>query len=459
MIKRNANSLYQMKTLQVIIRIDKTKEDLLSLGNYVEKIIDWESFYNLAKLNRHQPFIYKELKRLNLEQAIPGNVKEKFELDIERINDVNQKRIDEAKNFLQVFSRKNIPVIMLKGIYYAEKIYKDPYYKRMNDVDILINKTDLKEIIKTYQELGYFSAGELLGKSAQEYDQFSHHLPPFFSKNLNLMIGTHWGLHSSSRDYSLDYESIWQRAVHFDFYDIPIKSLSDVDHLHHLCIHLDCLKVGSREVGDIVNLLRFSSENFNWSLFNNLVKQSKSYNPVFFALSLAQLLDPTNEKLSVLNLLKSEVSSSTLNIVAEKTKSLETLLYNRSAHVSNIDKAFTNFKTTKIFNEKLKYYLRMYKSMLLPPKQEALKICNLNNNESTLNNLKSRFIAPIRIISILCNDLGVKTFILLIFYTAFKLIQSFFKTLFSKNLDGQKQYLDRLGIGLEDLENLQKRLE
>ena len=83
----------------------------------------------------------------------------------------------------------------------------------MNDIDILIRKEDLATIYAVYAEMGFFSAAELFGNGSRKQEKFSHHSPPFFSRDLACMIGTHWGLITPLAPYQLDYDAIWSRVV------------------------------------------------------------------------------------------------------------------------------------------------------------------------------------------------------------------------------------------------------
>ena len=119
----------------------------------------------------------------------------------------------------------------------------------MNDVDILIRKQDLDTIYDIYEEMRLFSAVELVGGSPRKQEKFSHHAPPFFSRDLKLMVGTHWGLITPLAPYTIDYDAIWSRVVDIDFYGHPAKSMAPEDNLHHLCVHMPVLQVRAARAG------------------------------------------------------------------------------------------------------------------------------------------------------------------------------------------------------------------
>jgi hypothetical protein len=451
-------NIHELTLLALLSRIKRTELEERMIHRRMGRIENWHRFYELAQLNRYAAFVYKNLKAMGLEHHVADDVSELFEKNIKNIETVNQNRLDEAKVFLKEFSERGIEVVILKGIYFAETFYNDPYYKRMNDFDILIHKKDLPEVLKVFSELGYFSTGELLGKSAQEHDQFSHHLPLFLSKSLNLMIRTHWELHTPMKSYHLDYKSLWERVVEFNFYGLDIKALSAEDNLHHLCVHLSIFEAGAREVGDIINLIRAFRDKFNWDIFCIEVDKAGSHNRVFLALSLAQMLDPISEFGFVLEYVRQKVSKKTLRHVARKQRSLKILLTTRSAHITKIDKAFTSFKSTKKASEKLYFYCQMWGNVLFPPVSEVIKLTDLDN-PTKIQVLIGRVKAPISMMSYLCEDFGPKGFFQLLIYTFYRTISTIVSAPFKSGPENQEEFARKLGIKLEDIEKLKERLE
>lgn len=426
----------------------------------IKHINNWNDFYNLCEHNRVSPWIYKNLLKLDLTHFLPMVIQNQFIKSCQTIEERNKLRLENAKIFLTKFTESNIDVVILKGIGFAETIYGDPFYKRMNDVDILIKKNDLNKIWPIYEELKYFSMGELLGKSPRQYEDFSHHLPPYFSRDLNLMIGTHWELVTPMRGYQINYENLWKRVQPLNFYGIKLLQLSALDNLHHLCIHLSSYKAGVREVMDIYNLIKFYEGKIEPRDFIKEVTDSGTINPVFYALSITNILRPSDFSKTILENLRPLTSNKIKNKVKNNLYSINVILRSRSIQVTRVDKAFSSFKITKKPTEKLKFYIQMWSHILFPPKDE---ISRLNHWEDmgALKSVWGRIISPFKIMGSLCEDLGTKIFFLLMGYTFYKTIMSFIEYPFKD----QKQKLDisyfakEMGISEIDLNNLKERLE
>ena len=257
----------------------------------VQEGIDWELFHELAEVNATGPLVWRNLAALNLADRVPADVRARFEERAQAIREANEARLKNARDLFARFAARQIPVVILKGVLFAETIYRDPYYKKMNDVDILIRRRDLDAIYDIYEEMRLFSAAELVGGSPRKQEKFSHHAPPFFSRDLKLMVGTHWGLITPLAPYTLDYDAIWSRVVDIDFYGHPAKAMAPEDNLHHLCVHLPYYKCGLRELADIANMVRHQS--IDWDLFAAEMTKAKTENLVYHALSLvhARLAD------------------------------------------------------------------------------------------------------------------------------------------------------------------------
>ncbi|MEM7392101.1 MAG: nucleotidyltransferase family protein, partial [Verrucomicrobiota bacterium] len=235
----------------------------------VEAVQSWERVFELAEINATEPLLLANLKQHGWNKKLPPDVANQFEAVAQRIEEANRKRLDVVQVLLRKMHERDVPTVILKGILFGETIYHNPYYKKMNDLDILIRFDDLDTIYEIYRDLKFFSAAEILGgkeKDPRKQEKFSHHAPPFFSRDLHCMIGTHWGLITPLAPYKVDYAAIWSRVVDIECASVPAKSMAPEDNLHHLCIHLPYYKAGIRELADIYNLIRTYRDELDWDL-------------------------------------------------------------------------------------------------------------------------------------------------------------------------------------------------
>jgi len=376
------------------------------------RVRDWGAFFELADLNATAPLARANLERAGLLEAVPAPVRARFDAVAERVRAQNEARLLVARDLFRRFAAAGIPVVILKGVLFAETIYGDPSYKRMNDVDILVREEDLDRVFDVYEAMDLFSAGELMGGSPREQEKWSHHAPPFFSKDLACMIGTHWGLITPLAPYTIDYDAIWSRVARVPFQGTTAWAMAPEDNLHHLCVHLPYYKTGVRELADLYNLVRHTGPAFDWELFLGEVRKAGSEDLVYHALALSDRLCPIVEVAEVLRTIEPDVARYYRDDAARKTRRLSGLLRSRSTHMSVIEKAFTRMNATGDAAEKRAAFLRMWGNFLFPPR-EAVEKLNSLERPGALGLLKARAWTPWRIGRVLARDLGAKIFLVI----------------------------------------------
>jgi hypothetical protein len=421
--------------------------------------IDWRLFDELAEANAVIPLVWSNLRELGCAELVPPQVQAHFEAGAESVRQANDARLTHARELFARFAMHSTPVVILKGVLFAEILYRNPHYKKMNDVDILIRKQDLDTIFAIYQEMRLFSAVELVGGSPRKQEKFSHHSPPFFSRDLKLMVGTHWGLITPLAPYTIDYDAIWSRVIAIDFYGNPAKSMAPEDNLHHLCVHMPYYKCGLRELADIYNLVRHFR--IDWDLFGREVAKAKTENLVYHALSLANRVWPIDDLDKAIALVRPKTSYYFRSDADRKAASLPRLLRGRSTHMSTIEKAYSDLNTTSAPLEKWRAYARMWRGMLLPPRNDVLKM-NALEDASGLRMLVARIQAPWRVFRVFARDVGPGIFVAILAKCAYDCVRATVKAPFAGSnarRDTFESYARDLGLTVAQVEQLKNALE
>lgn len=428
----------------------------------LEKPLDWQRLFELSMINATAPLVYYNLTKLEQLERVPKTTKKQFEQQVEKINKANSARLVEIKILLSEFEKANIPCVLLKGVLFGEILYNNHCYKKMNDLDILIRFSDLDKIYEIYRRLNYFSAAELFGgkeKDPRKQEKFSHHCPPFFSNNLNCMIGTHWGLITPMAPYTIDYDAIWSRVEDIKFEAISAQSMSAIDNLHHLCVHLPYYKAGIRELADIYNLIRDQRENIDWNLLLQEVRKAKSENLMYHALHLVNCLVPMPEIEQFIEKIDADISSYYKNDTAKKISNPSRFLRSRSVHMSVIEKAYSDFTATKNPKEMATAYGKMLKNIFCVPDNDVVKMNSLDSTEDIT--LAKRAYTPWRIFKVFSRDLGGGIFIALMIKCFVDIIKQNLLKLIGKGENEQDlaNFAAKLGVSLEQLEQLKANLE
>lgn len=338
---------------------------------------DWATFGALAQLNKVEPKVYLALRECGALELVPQQVRELLGRTAAQVQLANERRIERARQLFPALVERGIPVCVLKGVLFAETIYRAPGYKRMNDVDFLVPKADLSQLPALYEQHGFFSIAERVGHRAEVQTKVSHHLAPYVSRDLSCVLGTQWGLKSPLLGLRLDLEAMWRRARPFDFYGIALQQLSPTDNLVHVCLHLGLFKSGLRDVMDIYNLARVAGDDLDYARFTEQIREAGSgaSDLAYHSLSLANALCPLPQFERVLGELEPAVSSFMVETVKKKTASRAVQLRLCSGYLGVIEKAITDFNASESAPEKLNAFAQFWKLVLLPTAHEARQVC------------------------------------------------------------------------------------
>lgn len=364
---------------------------------------NWAEFYRLAVFNKIVPVCYYALRQF--QDRVPPELWAKMEMEALDIREKNELRNREALHFLKQFKTNQIPVALIKGVAFGEIVYRNPFYKKMNDIDILIKPEDLDRVCGIYRQLGYFLIGKKPNCPPELLPQFGHSLVPVLSQDLNCIIGTQWGLKNPLSPYRIDPGPIWDSVSDIQFQGIEVHVLSPENNFHHLCLHLGQFKISLRDVMDLYNLLRVYRHDFNWEAFYQVVIRSKSVNPVYFSLSLSQFIFPLPEAAIFLQRIEGKVNRQYRKAVRWKTRSMTVFLHLHSNHIKTIQRALLLFESTAYFPEKFRFFIYLFCSVWLPPKTEVVSMCGLYQ-PGKFRLFRARLVIPFKILWVIAQDIG-----------------------------------------------------
>ncbi|HLS78997.1 MAG TPA: nucleotidyltransferase family protein [Nocardia sp.] len=421
-----------------------------------KEVTDWAGLLDLARRNATVPLVQRRLAAEGLFDLVPAPVRSGFAAVTDRIAEVNDRRLAAALEVLRRFDERGVRCVVLKGMLFSTEIYHDPRYKRMNDLDILVEVDQIDTVLEIYRELGLFATSELLGKAPKVRTRRSHHLPSFVSRDGALVIGTHWGLITPLAPYTIDYDGIWSRVRRIDFYGVPAWAMAHEDNLHHLGVHLPYYKTGVRELGDIWNLARHAAD-LDYDLLIREMRTAGSEPLMYHALSLAHRLVPVPPFAEVIEAARPRAGRFVRYDTARKTADVHTLLRSRSTHTSRIEKAYTEFNMTTRAAEKREGFARLWSGLLLVPAEEARRMSSLRE-PSALSLLGARVAAPYRLTRVFQRDLGTWLFPAALAKTVADLAAAYAGEALRRTgrggpeRPGIEEYAARLGLTRQDLQ-------
>lgn len=104
---------------------------------------------SFAVRNKVDPVLYAQL--LKTSRKLPGNHGEQFT----NTRRLYLKRFEMLKDVIEEFEKKGIKYAVLKGAYLGDVAYGDLSLRKVNDVDILIRKENIKQIKEVCKECGF----------------------------------------------------------------------------------------------------------------------------------------------------------------------------------------------------------------------------------------------------------------------------------------------------------------
>jgi len=241
------------------------RKDSAEIAPGVEGLSDaeWQQLVELARSHGVIPLLYSRLKSLHSEGGIAAEIFSQLHNEYLKSGGRNTLLYNGLAEILQAFTDAGIPVIVIKGAYLAENVYKDISLRPMQDIDILLRKDDLQQGEKTLKKLGYSAYRDFL--PGVDTDDYQHLLP--MRRGNAAPVEVLWYLGHPGAPFQLDLEGIWQRARICRVGSHDALTLCPEDLLLYLCIHCSYqhnFEVGLLHLYDIKKILLHFGDEIDW---------------------------------------------------------------------------------------------------------------------------------------------------------------------------------------------------
>ncbi len=223
----------------------------------------WQSTLAMAEQHKVSPLLYHQLNTRNLIDSLPEGLSGVF-------RDSNREEILEnlalmgyACQIMKDLEQEEIPVMPLKGVLLAGKIYPNAAFRSMRDVDLLIPDSRLQDAANILEKVGYEAHYQF---NLNTERKAMHHLPSLYGPK-GVVVELHWTLMPPSSPFRIDVDSIWQRAKPGELLGAACAIMSVEDLLLHLCMHtayLETLSSGLRPFCDLAWTLRIHQQQIDW---------------------------------------------------------------------------------------------------------------------------------------------------------------------------------------------------
>ncbi|MGA9350203.1 MAG: nucleotidyltransferase family protein [Anaerolineae bacterium] len=251
---------------------------------------DWDGVIQQANRHGVTPLLYRRLKTPGPGTIIPAGIMQRLQ-EIYLFDSArrNMRLYHQLSKVLTALQNEDIPVIALKGARLAEVVYGDIALRPMDDVDLLVRKTDLSRVEGKLLEVGY---GPLERPSIEEQCRKAQHLVGF-TKPDAFGIEIHWTIENPTSPFKIDVDGLWERARPAIIAGVEVLALSPEDLLLHLCLHASFhhkFRIRLRSFCDISETVQHYRDEMDWEQVQLRAHQWGTGKYVYLTLHLAREL-------------------------------------------------------------------------------------------------------------------------------------------------------------------------
>jgi hypothetical protein len=193
----------------------------------------------------------------------------------------------ELAYILEAFRSRDIPVIVLKGGYLGQVVYKSFALRTMCDLDVMVRRDDLARAADVLTEHGYLP--QYAGVEDVDYARH-HHLRPM-ARPGGIRIEIHWSIAHPAAPFAVDIDGLWARARRTEIAGVDVLALSPEDLLLHLCLHTSFshkFRIGVRACWDILEVVRRHRTTMDWDQVVRRAQEWKVGRYVYLTLRLVR---------------------------------------------------------------------------------------------------------------------------------------------------------------------------
>lgn len=228
---------------------------------------DWQSVIAASVRHYVAPLLYLVLKHSGGLIEVPRSVASELRQLYLQITRHNMRLFHDLGKVLSALKEQGIPVIVLKGAYLGETVYRNIGVRTLTDVDLLFKKEDFQHAVEVLNH---------------------RHL---LSHDSGLFLDLHWNIGSLLVELNLNMDAIWAAAEPATVAGVEVFALGKEDLLLHLCAQMIfCRRMayaGLRTLCDIREVLAHFENRMNWHLLFTKADQIGIRNAIELSLFLA----------------------------------------------------------------------------------------------------------------------------------------------------------------------------
>ena len=252
--------------------------------------INWDRFIPLVNYHGVGGVLFYWVRKLGLEKSLPLDVYRDLKDVYESFSHIWEDHKEVFKKIIMRFYEKGIEVILLKGAQLAHTDYPHFSLRPIEDIDLLVRRSNRSEIIRLMLEMGFS-----LYETNQTCDKF------FLKKtskrhrketNIPIFIEVHSSLQTPirlNRSFRIDMDEFWNGSQEKAAVGFPSLQLCPTYNLIYLSAHLSH-HYFSRLIWvyDIALLIHLHREEIDWERLEDLCGRMKVKSPLYHCLTLCR---------------------------------------------------------------------------------------------------------------------------------------------------------------------------
>ena len=201
----------------------------------------------------------------------------------------NLRQQGHLREMLTALHAADIPVILVKGLWLAETVYRDQRARATGDIDLLFKPRDMPQLTRLLRDSGFAIPAEVqsiceLAPSGNEF--------PLRHPVKRSFFDIHWALTRPPFEAPVDEQQFWQRAETVSLAGLECRGLCLEDHLLYVCFHAvehhRFLYVGPRVLVDVAVLVARPPRALDWGAIVARARELKWQRGVWLMLDLAR---------------------------------------------------------------------------------------------------------------------------------------------------------------------------
>jgi hypothetical protein len=215
----------------------------------LSKDLDWSRIMRKAVNHGLGPLLYSTVHSANATGLLP-EAPLKYLRSCYYANAARSLMLEQGLlSVLKVFMERDIPCLVLKGLFLIRLLYDNPALRPTSDIDLLVRVEDLPGIDEALNRLGYELATD--GLPAGFYRRIHFHmLYRRKSVRIPIPVEVHWNVQDQFNVLRIDTEEIWNAARPWHLGGARALTMRPEHLLAYLCYHAEKHGRHSGRVGD-----------------------------------------------------------------------------------------------------------------------------------------------------------------------------------------------------------------